>query len=119
MSQFSVESFSSHITKHFVEEPFCAVFQKNSGGEKNYGKEGGKGEYRIFRQLFLSQSAETIRGGTLLSIISFGYRKKLGFRGLCHQFPSKIFCLTVPKHFVEEPFSVVFQKISCGEKVYG
>ena len=34
-------------------------------------------------------------------------------------FPSKTFCLTVPKHFVEEPFYAVFQKISVSEKVYG
>ena len=29
------------------------------------------------------------------------------------------FCLTVPKHFEEEPFYAVFQKISGSEKVYG
>ena len=31
-------------------------------------------------------------------------------------FPSKIFCLTVPEHFVEEPFCAVFQIISGCEK---
>ena len=36
-----------------------------------------------------------------------------------HDFPSKIFCLTVPKNFVGEPFCAVFQKISGSEKVYG
>ena len=34
-------------------------------------------------------------------------------------FPSKIFCLTVPKHFVEEPLFAVYQKIASKEKVYG
>ena len=34
-------------------------------------------------------------------------------------FSSKIFCLTVPNHFVEEHFSAVFQKIAGSEKVYG
>ena len=33
-----------------------------------------------------------------------------------HDFLSKIFCLTVPKNFVEEP--VVFQKVSGIEKLY-
>ena len=28
-------------------------------------------------------------------------------------------CLTVPKHFVEEPFYAVFQKVSGSQKVYG
>ena len=39
--------------------------------------------------------------------------------GECQDFPTKFFCLLVPKHFVEEPFYAVFQKTSCGEKVYG
>ena len=34
-------------------------------------------------------------------------------------FPSKTFCLTVPKIFVGEPFCAAFQKISASEKVYG
>ena len=34
-------------------------------------------------------------------------------------FPSKKICLTVPKHFVEEPLCAVFQIISGGEKFYG
>ena len=34
-------------------------------------------------------------------------------------FPWKVFCLIVPKHLVEEPFSVGFQKNSVSEKVYG
>ena len=70
---------------------------------------------------FLSHSTETFRRGTLLCCVSenFGYRKKLCFRGLCHDFPSKTFCLTVPKNFVGEPFSAVFQKISGSEKIYG
>ena len=34
-------------------------------------------------------------------------------------FSVEIFCLTVPKMFVGEPFCAVFQKISGSEKVYG
>ena len=33
-------------------------------------------------------------------------------------FPSKTFCLTVPKNFVEEPFCAAFQKICASEKIY-
>ena len=36
-----------------------------------------------------------------------------------HDFPSEIFCLTVPKNIVVETFCDVFQKISGSEKVYG
>ena len=51
-----------------------------------------------------------------LSLIS-GIETNFCFRGLCHDIPSKIVCLTVTKNSVEEPFSAVFQKISGGEKV--
>ena len=40
-------------------------------------------------------------------------------RGDYRNFPSKSFCLTVPKLFVEEPFRAVLQKFFGGEKVYG
>ena len=40
-------------------------------------------------------------------------------RVICHDSPSKIFCLTVPKNFAEEPFCAVFQKTSGSENVYG
>ena len=36
MSQFSVEIFCLTLPKKFVEEPFCAVFQKISGSQKTY-----------------------------------------------------------------------------------
>ena len=37
MSRFSVEIFCLTVPKNFVEEPFCAVFEKISGSEKVYG----------------------------------------------------------------------------------
>ena len=67
---------------------------------------------------FLSHSTETFRRGTLLCCVSenFGYRKNFCFRGLCHDFPSKTFCLTVPKKIVGEPFSAVLQKSLVAKK---
>ena len=50
----------------FVEEPFCAVLQKISSNEKNYGSEERE----------------------------------------CKEFPSKFFCVTLPRNFVVERFSV-------------
>ena len=37
--------FCITVPNFFVEEPFCAVLQKTSGGEKVYGTEVGRGEY--------------------------------------------------------------------------
>ena len=50
---------------------------------------------------------------------TFRGRKVLCFRGLCHDFLSKVFCHTVAKNFVEEPFCAVFQKNSGSQTVYG
>ena len=85
-------------------------------------KRGVKSELSV--EKFLSHSTEIFRRGTLLCCVSknLWWRKslwkKVG-RGDYRNFPSKIFCLTVPKYFVEEPFCAVFQKISGGEKNYG
>ena len=54
--------------------------------------------------------------GILYCCINFGYRKSLDKRGEYHNFLSKIFCLTVPKIFVGESFSVAL--ISGTEKVW-
>ena len=44
---------------------------------------------------------------TVALISDFGYRESLDKREGGHQdFPSKMFCLTVPKNFVGEPFNV-------------
>ena len=51
---------------------------------------------------------------------SFRVSKKFNDkRGEYQAFPSKFFCLTVPKNLVGEPFCAVFQKHSGSEKVYG
>ena len=60
----------------------------------------------IFRwELFVSQC----RTQETFCAVSENFRKRksLWIRGGEYKdFPSKIFCLTVPKHFVEEPFCV-------------
>ena len=56
ISRFSVEFFNLTVPKLFLEEPISAVFPKNSGGEKVYGKEEGRGSIDIFsRKLFVSK----------------------------------------------------------------
>ena len=104
---FPSKLFCLKVQKHFVEGPSCAVLQKISGGEKVFRKEAD-GSIEIFRRNFLSQSAETFRRGNLYSFIHFVYRINLCFRGFCHVFPSKTFCLTVLKNIVWEPFTLSF-----------
>ena len=66
--------------------------------------------------------AEKIGRGILMCCVSenFWWRKSLWIKGGEYQgFASKIFCVTVPKNLVGEPFCAVFQKFSGSEKVYG
>ena len=86
----------------------------------------GGGEYqdiKIFRQKFLVPHCRKISQGNgepFFVSQHFWYRKKImDERGEYHDFMSKVFCLTVPKNFVREPFCAVFQKSSRCENVYG
>ena len=92
-------------------------FGKFPVANKFMDKKGGS--IKIFRRKFFVSVPKNFVGEPFRVSLISGIGKILCFRGLCHDFPSKIFCLTVPKHFVEEPFYAVFQKISGGEKVYG
>ena len=74
---------------------------------------------RFSVEKFLSQSAEKFPRGTFLcfrnTLVSNNVRDKRG--GGYHDFSSKLFCLTVPKIFVGEPFGVSenfwYRKILC------
>ena len=77
----------------------------------------------FYVEYFSSHSTEKFQEGTLRAVVQraseFEKVLKGGGEGREHQdFPSKIFCLTVPKSFKKEPFCAVFQKISDSKNVY-
>ena len=115
ISRFSIENSLSHSTEKLRRGTLLS-FTKFLVSKKFMDKRGG-GVSRFSVKNFLSHSAEKFRRGTLQCVTDFGYRKVLCFRGLCQDFPSKVFCLTVPKNFVGELFSVSL--ISGTEKIYG
>ena len=71
---FPSKFFCLRLPKNFVEEPFCAVFQKFSGSEKVYGAEGMGRVSSFSVENFLSLSAEDFRKGTLVSCVSENFR---------------------------------------------
>ena len=76
-------------------------------------------KFLIAKKFVDKKSAEKFRRGTLLCCVSENFRQPKSLwirRGEYQDFPSKIFCLTVPKSFVGEPFSVSL--ISGIEKFY-
>ena len=85
------------MPKNFVGEPFIVSLYS---GTENFWIGGGGGllisRFSVLK--FLSHCAENFRRGILSCCIHFGYRKSLDRRGGgYHDFPSKIFRLTVLK----------------------
>ena len=67
----------------------------------------GVGYQVIPSKMFLSHSTEKARGVTLQCFRKILLRKNLWKSdGGYYFFPSKFFCITVPKNFVGEPFNV-------------
>ena len=93
------------------------MFQKISVSEKIYGYEGGGGRVSRFSvKNFVCRSAEIFRMGILQCFINIGYRKKVRDKRerererererRDYDFLSLLLCLTVPKRFTAEPFTV-------------
>ncbi len=116
--KFGEEGWGYH---DFTSKIFCLIVSKISVGESSivalvWGAEkilekrgGGGGVSRFPVEFFLSHRAENFRKGILYCCNNFGYRKSLEKRGEEYQdFPSKIFCLTVPKVSLGESSVVAF-----------
>ena len=103
---FSSKIFCLIVPKNFVGQPFRMLLIL--GIENIYSSEG---YVTILRRKFFVSQCRTFVRGTLLCCVSekFCYRKCLWIsgRGKYQDFPSKVFCLTVPKKIVGEPFSVL------------
>ena len=73
------------------------------------------GRITCFRRIFLSHSAEKVRGHPFNVSENLGYRKNFMHNRGYHKIPSKNFCLTVLKNFVGIPS--MFQKVWGIEKI--
>ena len=95
------------MPKIFVGESFTVALI--SGTEKFWIRGGGGGG-RVSRfsvETSLSHNAQNFRRGILYCCINFGYRQSLDKKGGSIKiFRRSFFCLTVPKNFVVEPFTV-------------
>ena len=75
---------------------------------------------RLTVEEFLSHTAENSVGKSFTVALASGIEKDwIRKRREYRDFLPKIFCLTVPKNFVGEPFCAVFPKISGSQKIYG
>ena len=117
LSRFSVENFLSHRAENFRRWESFSV-SLISGTEIVWIRGGGVSRFSV--EKFLSHSAEKIRRWESVSVSLISGTEKVWIRGggggEYQDFPSKSFCLTVPKTFIGEPFRVSL--ISCTEKVW-
>ena len=108
VSRFCVENFLSHSAEFFRGGIlYCCT---DFGYRRSLDECRGRGGFKIFRIIFLTHSAEIFAKEIFYCCINLGYRKSLGKSGEggleWQAFPSKFFCLTVPKTSVGESFTV-------------
>ena len=102
--EFPSKSFCLTLPKKFVGEPISVPLYL--GIDKFFASEV---KSRFSVENFLSHTAEKVRRGTLLCFTEFLATKTFlekRWLGEYQEFPSKCFCLTLPKKFVGEPISV-------------
>ena len=112
ISRFSVKIFMSHSAENFRKE--ILLFLRNFLVSKSFMDE--KGGITFFRRKFLVSQCRKISWASLQCFRKFGVSKNFMHNRGYDKFPSKIFCLTVPKNFVGIPS--MFQKIWGIEKFY-
>ena len=112
ISRFSVEIFMSHSAENFRKG--ILLFLRKFLVSKSFMNE--KGGITFFRRKFLVSQCRKFSWASIQCLRKFGVSKNFMHNRGYHNFPSKIFCLTVPKNFVGIPS--MSQKIWGIEKFY-
>ena len=112
LSRFSVEIFMSHSAENIRKR--ILLFLRKFLVSKSFMDE--KGGITFFRRKVLVSQCRKISWASLQCFRKFGVSKNFMHTRGYHVFPSKIFCLTVPKNFVG--IRSMFQKIWGIEKFY-
>ena len=90
----------------FVEETFCV---SKEFWYRKFSSKGG-GSFTVLSKIFLSHRTKKNSPGNHYVFQKFSGRENIlwirGGGGGYHDFPSKSFCLTVPKYFIGEHFAV-------------
>ena len=94
-------------------------FRKIAVAKKNYGKEGGKGEYRIFPSNIFVPKCRINLWGKPLVCHYFRVSNKFILQRVMPRVPVEVFLSHSTEHFVEKTYCAVFQKISGGGEVFG
>ena len=113
VSRFSVKNFCLTVPKNFVEEPF---FVPKKFWYQNISGIRVGGGYHVFSSKLLDLAIPNLLVEELFCVSeTLGYRIFLCLRAENNDFPKKLFCVLVPKNFVEQSFSV-FTKFLVSKK---
>ena len=102
ISRFSVKIFMSHSAKNF-RKGILLFLRKFLVSISFFDEKGG---ITFFRRKILLSQCRKISWASLQCFRKFGVSKSFMHNRGYHNFPLKMFCLTVPKNIVKEPFSV-------------
>ena len=72
MSRFPSKDFCTTMPKILAREPYCVVFQENSGSEKDYGLQ--RGVLRSSVERFCVSECRKFRRGKFLCCVSKKFR---------------------------------------------
>ena len=112
MSRFSVGNFSSHSIETFcrgTRNPSVLCFRKFVVAKMVINRNGG-GVSKFLVEKFLSHSAEKFPRGNRFCLSIFSSIERIyASEGYVTIFRRTFFCLTLPKHFIEEPFCGCFR----------
>ena len=113
VSRFPVDNFLSHSAENFRRGIlYCCL---NFGYREGLDKMEGENQVIPSKKLCLTE-LEKFRRGILYCCSNFGYLKSLDKKGGISRFSVEIFCLTVPKFFVGESYTVAL--VSSIDKVW-
>ena len=112
-----------HNAENYGKGTLLCLFFRKIPVANNIMDKRGSGVSNSSVESILYHNAENFGKGTLLCCVSenFRHRRRLCIRGGrgYEDFPSKVFCLRVPKTLVVENICAVFRENSVGKKLYG
>ena len=111
MTRFFVVFFVSQNRETLQGNPSVLCVRNILVAKKFMGKRGG-GSIKVLRRKFFASECQKVSYITPLGCHYFRVSKIFMLQRVMSRFSFEIFCLTVPRNFVGEPFCAVFQKVS-------
>ena len=105
------------MLKTFAKDPFCVVFQKSSGSVKDSAKEVGVSKFSVKFFLILKWRKNSLGNTFVLCFREIPVTENsMDKRGGYQDFPTEVFCTTMPKTLARNPIVSFFGKLLVANK---